>query len=664
MIHKIYISPKTRFALLFQLSLISLASFFIIRISFFIRAWNLMDHTLSEWGYIFGQGLIYDIAFIGYFSIPFVILLLILPHKWIKSTVFKLLSQAAAFLIFYGLCFNTIAEWLFWSEFGVRFNFISVDYLVYRREVTNNILQSYPVFWILPIIFMITATIFFITRRSLLKTLMIKESIYQKIATAICLLLIPCSASLFLNQSQRSSSDNNYVNELASNGPYQLFAAYRNNTLDYRQFYKTANDNTLSKILKDQLNESNGQYYENGLYNVVRRIDQRQPPKKLNVILISVESLSAKFLTRFGEQRDLTPFMDKWFTQGKLFTKFYATGTRTIRGLEAITLSIPPTPGRSIVKRPNNSNMYSLGKVFKDKGYDTAFIYGGRGYFDNMNTFFSGNGYRIVDQNNFKKKDIEFKNAWGVCDEDLYNRAIEEANDTYDSKMPFFFHIMTTSNHQPFTYPEGKIDLLPGEGGTGSGRSGGVKYADYALGQLIKRAKEQPWFDSTIFVVVADHCAASAGKIGLPVKKYHIPLFIYAPKHIAPDEIDRLSSQIDIAPTLLSLLSFSYDSFFFGKNILAPEFKEQALIANYQKLGMLNKNSLIILSPGKQISRIDTKAIKPSLEKINASYPFVKKMMAYYQGADYILNNRLNRLNQLPGKTDLADNLKYARDKI
>ena len=109
-----------------------------------------------------------------------------------------------------------------------------------------------------------------------------------------------------------------------------------------------------------------------GTYDIDRYINAQEPAKKLNVMLITVESLSAKFLSRFGQKHDITPFMDEWFKQGLLFTNFYATGTRTTRGLEAITLSIPPTPGRSIVKRPDNRGVFTLGKVFKDSGYDTA----------------------------------------------------------------------------------------------------------------------------------------------------------------------------------------------------------------------------------------------------------------------------------------------------
>ena len=655
MINKIFSSPKTRFAVIFQMSAVVLFVHTLLRTALFIRAWDITDQTFFEWLYIYGQGFIYDIAFIGYFCIPFVLLLLVLPNKWFGSAPVRLTAQVIGFCILYGLFFSIVAEWLFWDEFGVRFNFISVDYLIYRREVTHNIMESYPVFWILPILFIITAGVFFLLRQSFLKTMQVKEKFSQRIIIAAFLLLIPALAGLFLNQSQRGFSNNNYVNELASNGPYQLFAAFRNNTLDYRQFYETGDDRSLSNLLKEMVLEPEEQADQTGLYNIKRHIQRNETEKKLNVILISVESLSAKYLTRFGEKQNITPFMDDWFKKGKLFTNLYATGTRTDRGLEAITLSIPPTPGRSTVKRPDNSHMFSLGKVFKDKGYDTAFLYGGRGYFDNMNAFFSGNGYRVVDQTRLSDKEVTFKNAWGVCDEDIYNRAVYEAGKAFASKTPFFFHIMTTSNHQPFTFPEGKIDLLPGEGGTGSGRAGGIKYTDYALSRLIKTAEKQPWFEDTLFVVVADHCAESAGKTGLPVEKYHIPLFIYAPKYIEAEEIECLSSQIDIAPTVLSLLNFSYDSFFFGKDILAPDFKERAFIANYQKLGILNsKKELLILSPGKELSLVDISTSEPVIKKIKDSYPFVKELMSYYQGADYILKNRLNRWSE--NQADLANN--------
>ncbi|MFZ2631273.1 MAG: LTA synthase family protein, partial [Desulfosalsimonadaceae bacterium] len=394
-----------------------------------------------------------------------------------------------------------------------------------------------------------------------------------------------------------------------------------------------------SRVLKKEV----GKNAELGqLYDISRDIAPFGKEKRLNVVLVSVESLSAKYFGRFGNRQGITPFMDQLFKDGLLFTEFYATGTRTDRGLEAITLSVPPTPGRSIVKRPNNADYYSLGKVFQDRGYDVSFLYGGIGFFDNMNAFFSGNGYDIVDQTDFDNNEVTFQNAWGVCDEDLYHKAIQTANRSFEGKKPFFFHIMTTSNHRPYTYPEGKIDIP-----SGTNRSGAVKYTDYALHQLMTEAKAQPWFDDTVFVVVADHCANSAGKVGLPIEKYHIPLLVYAPKYIAPSEVGKIASQIDLAPTLLSLLDFRYESRFFGRNILTDDFVERSLIGNYQKLGLYKDNELVILSPGQKVERmLDPKTNDSIIESITALTDPVIEAMSWYQGGYYVLKHGLNRFGE------------------
>src|SRR6185503_2323097 len=157
----------------------------------------------------------------------------------------------------------------------------------------------------------------------------------------------------------------------------------------------------------------------------------------------------------------------------------------------------------------------------------------------------------------------------------------------------FFHFLMTTSNHRPFTYPSGHIDI-PSK----SGRKGAVKYTDYAIGKLIEEARKRPWFKDTIFVIVADHCASSLGKAELPVKGYEIPLLIYSPGHIAPARVDKLCSQIDYPPTLLGLLNWNYESRFLGRDIMQMQPQEErAFISNYQKLGMLTRNDLVILRP-------------------------------------------------------------------
>jgi phosphoglycerol transferase MdoB-like AlkP superfamily enzyme len=330
-----------------------------------------------------------------------------------------------------------------------------------------------------------------------------------------------------------------------------------------------------------------------------REIISANPEMKKNVILISIESLSADFMEHYGNTQKLTPFLDSLATKSLMFTNLYATGNRTVRGLEALTLCIPPTAGESIIKRENNKNKFSTGSVFKSKGYEVKFLYGGYSYFDNMEDFYKGNGYEIVDRNNFKPEEITFANVWGVSDEDMAKKAIRVMNQEAKSGKPFFNHWMTVSNHRPFTYPEGRIDIS----GSAKSRDGGVKYTDYAIRKFFEIAKKQDWYKNTVFVIVSDHCASSAGKTELPMDKYRIPAMIFSEGFIEPQQFNETVSQIDVMPTLFGLLNFSYKTKFSGQDVFKENFEPRAYIATYQDLGLIKDNYLTVISPIRKVKQ-------------------------------------------------------------
>ncbi|PYY66664.1 sulfatase, partial [Pseudomonas jessenii] len=361
-------------------------------------------------------------------------------------------------------------------------------------------------------------------------------------------------------------------------------------------------------------------------------------PRKPNIVLVTIESFSAKYMGSNGDTRNLTPNLDALRKQSLYFNNFYATGTRTDRGLEAITLAIPPTPGRSIVKRVGReSGFASLGQQLNAVGYDSVFVYGGRGYFDNMNAFFSGNGYRIVDQSSVEESEIHFKNAWGMADEDLYNQTLKLADADYAKQQPFLLQLMTTSNHRPYTYPDNRIDIK-----SGNGRDGAVKYTDYAIGRFLDQARQKPWFDNTIFIFVADHTAGSAGKEDLPIANYQIPLFIYAPKLIEARETAQLASQIDLAPTLLGLLNLDYESTFFGRNLLQDNpLPPRVVVGNYQHLGLFDGKDLAILSPRQGLRRHDEALSESRESRSSADDPLITRAISYYQTASYGFKQQL-----------------------
>lgn len=586
----------------------------------------------------FAIGAGFDLITAGYFTLPLILYLALLPERLHHSRAQRTLLQLGVFATLYLLLFVAVSESIFWDEFESRFNFIAVDYLVYTTEVIGNIRESYPVGSLLAVIGAAALSVFLLLRR-LIRVDSGAAPLRRRLRAAAALLALPIVSTVAVDSSSANFSTNRYANELAGNGIYDFFAAFRQNTIDYTRFYAVEDEDRVFRHLRTLLAEPGSRYTSADPRDITRHIAGRGPEQHLNVVLITVESLSAEFLGIFDSDRQATPHLDALARDSLLFTQLYATGTRTDRGLEAITLSVPPTPGRSIVKRPDNENMFSLGRVFQAHGYRTEFLYGGYGYFDNMNYFFSHNGFDVVDRNDIAAEDIHFANVWGVADEDLYTKTLAEIDRAHADGQPFFGLVMTTSNHRPYTYPEGRIDIPPP-----GRRTGAVKYTDYAIGDFLDRARGRPWFDDTVFVIVADHCAKSAGRDALTAARYRIPLLVYAPRHVTPGRVDHLMSQIDVAPTLLGLLNFSYDSRFFGRDVLASQQANagRALLGNYQKLGYLKDGELAVLAPHRltEAYRLGDDGAQELVQTTDRH--LVEDAIAYYEGASLLYQRGLN----------------------
>jgi phosphoglycerol transferase MdoB-like AlkP superfamily enzyme len=635
--------PQLRYAQTRYLSVLLLSwllVFFLTRTVLLLAHLADADAGLFDVLRLYGIGLVYDLSFLLYAALPPALYVLLCPKRLWRSKGHTLFLHVLTGLALFAMLFVAVAEWLFWDEFGVRFNFIAVDYLVYSDEVINNILESYPIYPVLAFLVLLAMAATVGLRSTLKRAL--AAPLLQKSAALLyvgALAVAAFAVSAVIGQNfPLAMGGNVFQRELASNGPFQFFAAFRNNELDYQQFYATLPDPRAAALLRAELSEPIARFVGSDPLDIRRAIDNPGLEQRRNLVLVTIESLSAKYLGSFGDRRGLTPNLDALRDQSLFFSNFYATGTRTDRGLEAITLSIPPTPGRSIVKRiGRESGFASLGQQLEAKGYDSVFAYGGRGYFDNMNAFFGGNGYRIVDQSSVAEDQMHFQNAWGMADEDLYAQALKIADQDHAAGKPFFLQLMTTSNHRPYTYPDGRIDIP-----SGRGREGAVKYTDYAIGQFLDRARGKPWFNNTVFVFVADHTAGSAGKEDLPVANYHIPLFILAPGLVVPHEVSTLSSQIDLAPTLLALLNMDYVSTFYGRNVLSDETRPgRALLGNYQHLGLFDGKDLAILSPRRGMRRHDDALGLSHETKVDSEDPLLRRDIAYYQGASHAFGQHL-----------------------
>lgn len=644
----------TRFALLKAYVGLFLILSFIVRLIFLIWNFSEVDKGLFVLGNTFLIGFLFDLATISFFVIPYLIYLLLFPKRLYGSLADRIITYLGFSLGVLILFFSFFGELTFWDEFQRRYNFIAVDYLIYTYEVVKNINESYPLPVLLSaMVLIVLISIFVIYKLGYFRKVFTSETTFKtKLIAAMPWTVLVALSMFFVTNTQAEFSKNRFNNELAKSGIYSFFSAFRNNELSYNDFYRTIPKEEAFQTVKSSLSVVKNTFVnpnEDAIYRSIVNSDSTSQPMKPNVIFICIESLSGDFLKTFGNENNITPTLDSLANNSLFFENLYATGTRTVRGMEAITLSIPPTPGRSIVKRKNNQGLFTIGEVFRQQGYERNFFYGGDGYFDNMNTYFGGNGFNIIDRGrgflldesitttriNIEDNEVTFENAWGVCDTDIYNKVLKEADKAHDSGKLFFDFVMTTSNHKPYTYPEGKIEIP-----SGAGRNGAVKYTDEAINEFIKKAKAKPWFNNTVFVIMSDHCASSAGRWDLDVKNYHIPALIFNLPNQKPEKISKLASQIDVFPTLFSVLNWDYKSNFFGKDVLTmqPE-DERAFIGNYRKLGYLKNDKILILDEQANADFYTWNSSDNSLSTIPSEDKFEKQSISFYQVADNLYRN-------------------------
>ena len=611
----------------------------VTRIALTSKAKEILGFDLSL-GYAFLLGSAFDLLTALLCSIPIILWLTVVPQRFFESRLHRVLVMVSAWFGLFFAAFVMAAEWVFWHELSVRFNFVAVDYLVYTNEVVGNIWQSYPMPAILSGLTLLATGAWWLLRRTgwIDAWLGSKTSLSRRLVVAPILLVAPLVAVALISQADIPELDNNNNREIAKNGVFSFFAAFRSMELDYGAFYRTTDERRALLRARRLTGSKDGDFRSGNPRDFVHRVENPGPVRPFNVVQLTVESLSIHFLGAFTDPRGLTPNIDAVAEDGLLFARCFATGTRTTRGMEALTLSIPPTPGRSIIHRSGNSGLFTLGSVLRDHGYETAFLYGGYSYFDNMQAYFSSNGYRVVDRNSVEPDDVTHATAWGACDEDLYRWTIREADRVHATGSPFHFFVMTTSNHRPYTYPDGRIDIP-----SGTGREGAVKYSDFAIGEFFRDARTKPWFDNTLFVIVADHTASSAGKDELEVKRYRVPLILYAPALIEPGTVLTQCSQIDVPPTVLALLGMSYDSLFFGRNILGMKAKEgRAFVGNYQKLGQLRQKKVAVLRPDGSHSFYGCDLWAEDLKRSTEELPvLLDDTVAAYQAAYVLFSNGL-----------------------
>ena len=548
----------------------------------------------------FGIGFFYDVVASLYLFLPFAAYLALVPDRWFRSRWHRPLFYGVFTACTFGLIYLGAVEYFFFDEFNSRFNFVAVEYLIYPHEVFVNIWDSYPVARVLAAALALAGATVWLARPSLGRSLAAPSALAERWQPLAALAGAALVAGFAVNSETGHFSTNRVANELAQNGVYAFFSALRNSKLDYRAYYHTVPDADAVARARHLVAQPNATFVEGAVNPIERRIHAASAPLPLHVIVLLQESLGAEFVGAYGDPRGLTPNIDRLAAKSLVFTNVYATGTRTVRGMEAVSASFPPVPAESIVKRPHNDGLASWAQIMARAGYSPTFIYGGFGTFDNMNAYFGANGYRVVDRTDMDTP--KFSNIWGVSDEDLFRNALAQFDRQVARGERVFSIVMSTSNHKPFTFPAG----VPGVAVKGGGREAGVRYADYAIGRFIDALQERPWARDTLVVVVADHGARVYGREDIPVKTFEIPFLVYAPGHVKPGRVDALASQLDVAPTVLGLLNFSYETGFFGRDILKTPDAERFVLMNHNRdVAMLRGGRLTELRFQRDVASYD-----------------------------------------------------------
>ena len=494
------------------------------------------------------------------------------------------------------IAFGWVAEVFFWEEFSSRFNGIAVFYLVFPREVIGNLEESFHVSRYLPLFALGAAAFWYLVRARVAETVAHRNGKGTRIRRFGLNLGVASAALLILYLEPGTLAANRELDQYAKNGLQTMVTAALTNDEAYQGVYPGLPEETAVKVLRNIVAQDNSTFVNApGMPPTWRRVVNGPQEKRLNIVMVTEESYGSEFVDSLDNTSParLSPDLDRLAKDGMMFTNIYAQGDRTVRGLEATETGFAPIPGISTARRAGSKDMLSLPRLLNGKGYETGVLYGGLNSFDNMGKFWKGIDYTHVwDQRDIRHE--AFKTIWGVSDGDLFTEALLRMDEMTANGKPAFLTMMTVSNHRPYEFPQTHVKW--------DDRIGRVqntaRYAQWAFVDFVEQARQKPWFKDTVFVFVADHNVKVNGAARIPVHSFRIPMLFYAPEHIEAKRIDTLGAQIDLIPTLLGLLGFSYDSPFFGIDLLrVPKGGGRIAIAHNFSVAFGRPGHVVVLEP-------------------------------------------------------------------
>lgn len=311
-----------------------------------------------------------------------------------------------------------------------------------------------------------------------------------------------------------------------------------------------------------------------------------------NVVVIIMESMSADKVGHFNKASRLTPCLDALIDEAFSFENCYSAGIHTYNGVYSTLFAHPALWSRHTMKSTQIPQMCGLPNNCADRGYQTLYFTTHDAQFDNIYGFLHANGVqKIISQPDYPKHQV--KSTLGVSDHVMYEKAVRTLS-SLDRKKPFFACLLSASDHGPYILPSD----IPFKPKSSDIKEQMVEYADWAIGHFLSLAKKEEWFSRTLFVFIADHgYAAPNSKYEMPLSYHHTPFILYCPSQIPQGSDEAMALQIDLAPTVLSMLFSDYENNTLGIDLRKVE-REYAFFCADNRLGVLDKDYFFIQNKG------------------------------------------------------------------
>lgn len=650
---------------LVNVAFFSLFTFFVLRVILIVRNFDLLDGIPGiDILYAFLIGMRFDLIVVSYTLLPLVFGLL-LPKGLGKRKIATLwLTIAFGFFIFIG-----VVELDFYHEFHNRLNSIAFQYLKEDPATVSSMLWNgfpvirYLLLWFV-LLFCYTYILKIIASYQLPENVNVPEKYWSKIivriVTVILLLILiiigargaTVRSGAPLRWGDAFHSTHLFSNHLALNGTFTFLKALKNesNAIKGKKWLKLkpkqeALEATRKMLLTDRdvlLTPQNNK--------ILRLHTPEQTPvnnKIKNIVVILMESFSARYVGSLGNDYNITPEFDKLAKEGLLFERFFSNGTHTHQGMFATFSCFPNLPGfEYLMQQPEGIHAFSgLPALLKREKFNDLYVYNGAFSWDNQEGFFRNQGLtNFIGRHDYINPKFQDR-TWGVSDEDMFTRAVKEL-DKIDSEQPFFAMLQTLSNHTPYALPK----KLPFPEITNMGESSehltAMKYSDWALGEFFNRVKQKPYYDETLFVILGDHGFGVKPQISdIDLLRFHVPLLLIAPG-ITKQYGHRnsiVSTQVDVVPTIVSLLGKPFTHQCWGRDVLSLDKNDAGFgiikpSGSDQTVALLRGDKILVKQPN----------VKASL----GNYTFNPAPASYQSVNDEVLKEKMT--NELESYIETA----------